>query len=283
MGGFGMILGGAMSGWSDARLDEIKAEREARLQELEAQRQDRRIADERKFRHDEAEIGRNYEAGENQKTRDAAAAQRADDRNFSSSERKASEAFTSGENEKERTYRSDEAQKNRESSGDLITDDKGNSYSRSGSKATPLTDDKGNPVKVAGGGKAQDKPAEVSTAEWLIQQGVADNPADAWKMVRSARADPEKSRASIYKAWLDALTKGAMGAPDAADLQKQAQEATEKTLQYLDEDAGGGAAQGGGASEAIPSDPAKRVVGKTYTNKNGQKAIWKGNGWELVQ
>jgi hypothetical protein len=275
MAGFAMILGGAMSGWSDARLDEIKSEREARLQELEAQRQDRRLSEERDFRSKEAEIGRNFDAGENAKTRTAA-----------SDARKETETFTSGESQKERDFRSTEAGKARDASGDLITDDQGNSYSRTGSKATPITDDKGNPVKVASGGRAADKPAEVSTAEWLIQQGVASTPAEAWKMVRSARADPDKSRASIYKAWMDALTKGALGTPDAGELQKQAQDATEKTLQYLDaepDSSGGGAGQDSGVSNVIPSDPAKRTVGKTYTNKNGQKAIWKGNGWEIVQ
>jgi hypothetical protein len=281
MAGFGMILGGAMSGWSDARLDEIKAEREARLQELEAQRQDRRLAEERDFRSKEAEIGRNFDASQTEK----------------------SQAFTSSENQKERDYRSTEAGKAREASGDLVTDDKGTTYSRTGSTAKPLVDDKGNPIKVASGGKAADKPAEVSTAEWLISQGVASTPAEAWKMVRSARADPDKSRASIYKAWLDALTKGALGTPDAADLQKQAQDATEKTLQYLDQepsDAGAGSQGGSGASKAatprtqdtedvvtpanvIPSDPAKRVINKVYINKNGQMARWKGNGWEPVQ
>lgn len=276
MAGFGMILGGAMSGWSDARLDEIKSEREARLQELEAQRQDKRAADERDFRAKEADLGRQHDTSMQDSSQ-----------KFQAGQGDISRAATSTENQKERDFRSTEAGKNRDASGDLITDDQGNSYSRTGSKATPLTGPDGKPIKVASGGKAQDKPAEVSTAEWLIQQGVATNPADAWKMVRSARSDPDKSRASIYKAWLDALTKGAMGAPDAADLQKQAQDATEKTLQYLDEEpaaSGNGASQQpSGASEAIPSDPSKRTVGKTYTNKNGQKAVWKGNGWEIVQ
>lgn len=297
MAGFAMILGGAMSGWSDARLDEIKAEREARLQELEAQRQDRRIAEERDFRSKEAEIGRNFESGENEKTRAAARENREDsqdyqsgetdkERSFRTGEREADQDYRSGETQKERDFRLGEAEKAREASGDLITDDKGNSYSRTGAKAKPLTDDKGNPVKVAGAGNVAAKPAEVSTAEWLVQQGVAPDAATAWKMVRSARSDPDKSRASIYKAWLDALTKGQLGSPDPAELEKQAREATEKTLQYLGEDdagAEGGASPDSGASTVIPSDPAKRVVGKTYTNKNGQKAVWKGNGWEIVQ
>lgn len=266
MGGFAAILGGAMEGWSGARLDEIKAQREERLQELEAQRQDRRIAEQRDFQSKEAEIG--YQ------------------RDTSMQDRR--EKFTSNENQKERDSRSAEAQKTREATGDLITDDKGNTYSRTGSTAKPLTDDKGNPIKAASG-KASDKPAEVSTAEWLIQQGVATDAASAWKMVRSARNDPDKSRSSIYKAWLDALTKGAMGAPDPVELEKQAREATDKTLQYLDEEpadnsttnaTGAGAVEGPG--NVIPSDPAKRVVGKVYKAPNGKIAKWTGQGWELI-
>jgi hypothetical protein len=260
MAGFGLILGGAMSGWSDAKLDEIKAQREERLKELEAQRQDKRLADERDFRSKEADIGRNFESSQTDKTI----------------------AANSSENQKERDYRSTEAQKARDASGDLITGDDGTTYSRTGSTAKPLVDDQGKPIKAVSG-KASDKPAEVSTAEWLIQQGVAPDAATAWKMVRSARNDPDKSRASIYKAWLDALTKGAMGSPDPVELEKQAREATDKTLTYLDAEPAASPTDAGQAGEAIPSDPAKRTVGKTYTNKNGQKAIWKGNGWEIVQ
>ena len=277
MAGFAMILGGAMSGWSDAKLGEIKAEREARLQELEAQRQDRRIAEQRDFQSKEAEIGRNFDAGQNDKTR--AAAQQ---------DRKDAQTFTSSENQKERDFRGGEADKMRDASGDLITDDQGNSYSRTGSKATKLVDDQGNPIKAVSG-KASDKPAEVSTAEWLIQQGVATDASSAWKMVRSARNDPDKSRASIYKAWLDALTKGAMGAPDPVELEKQARDATEKTLSYLDEEpadnAQVGQPPGGveGPGNVIPADPAKRVVGKVYKSPNGKIAKWTGQGWELIQ
>ena len=264
MAGFAMILGGAMSGWSDAKLDEIKAEREARLQELEAQRQDRRLAEDRKFRSDEAAIGRNFEADQNDKTR----------------------ATSASEAQKERDFRSSEAGKARDASGDLITDDQGNSYSRTGATATPLKDNKGNPIKAASG-KVGDKPAEVATAEWLVQQNVAPDTATAWKMVRSARNDPDKSRASIYKAWLDALTKGALGTPDPVELEKQAREATEKTLTYLNEDDSAGAGQQPGGAEGpgdvIPSDPAKRVIGKVYKAPNGKIAKWTGQGWELIQ
>ena len=42
MAGFGLIIAGALGGWSDARLDEIKAEREARMKELDQQRADAR-------------------------------------------------------------------------------------------------------------------------------------------------------------------------------------------------------------------------------------------------
>lgn len=44
MAGFGLIVAGAMGGWSEARLDEIKAEREARMKELDDQRAAARAA-----------------------------------------------------------------------------------------------------------------------------------------------------------------------------------------------------------------------------------------------
>lgn len=42
MAGFGLIIAGAMGGWSDARLDEIKAQRDERMKELDQQRADAR-------------------------------------------------------------------------------------------------------------------------------------------------------------------------------------------------------------------------------------------------
>jgi hypothetical protein len=280
MAGLGMILGGAMEGWSNAKLDEIKAERDARMQELESQRQDKRQADDQAFRSKEADIGRNFDAGQTDK----------------------SQAFTASENQKQRDFQSTQSDKTRDAGGDLITGADGTTYSRTGSTAKPIVDDKGNPIKVASADKVGAKPAEVSTAEWLIQQHVAPDAQTAWQMVRSARADPEKSRAGIYKAWMDALTKGAMGAPDPVELQKQAQDATDKTLKYLDEEpaAGAGAtpssAKPGGPvphtqdtedvvspANVIPTDPAKRIVNKVYINGKGQMARWKGNGWEPVQ
>ena len=42
MAGFGLIIAGALGGWSDARLDEIKAQRDERMKELDQQRADAR-------------------------------------------------------------------------------------------------------------------------------------------------------------------------------------------------------------------------------------------------
>jgi hypothetical protein len=336
MRGFGMIIGSAMSGWSEGKLSQIKAERDARMKELEEARQDRRLKEEREFRSREAEIGRGFEAGEREKDRAATVAAREDTQSFQSAERKgeqdfragesdkergfrreerqsdqmfrsgegekdrgfrkgereAEQGFTAGEKQKDREFQGSEKEKDRAATADVMTTESGETVVRSGDKVKPLTDEKGNKVKLASATK--DKPAEVSTAEWLIQQGVAKDAADAWGMVRSARADPEKSRASIYKAWLDALTKGQLGTPDPAELEKAAREATEKTLEYLESEGGTvstpqtpAKASPQGTDEApanvIPSDPAKRVVGKVYVNKSGQQARWTGNGWQPLQ
>jgi hypothetical protein len=314
MAGFGMIIGRAAEGWSEGRLSQIKAEREARLKELEEQRQDRRLTEERQFRSREAEIGRGFEAGEREKDRAATREGREDTQSFQSGEASTERKFRSGERVGDQEYQSGEKQKDREFTGsenektraarreevstsaDIVKGADGNDYVRTPDGLKPVTDTEGRPVKLAS--ETKDKPAEVSTAEWLIQQGVAPDAASAWRMVRAARADPEKSRASIYKAWLDALTKGQLGTPDPAELEKHAREATEKTLEYLEmEDEapapGGGSGESkmrtqdteevGTAANVIPSDPAKRVVGKIYLNRKGEKARWTGKGWEVVR
>lgn len=306
MAGFGLILGGAMSGWSEGRLGEIKAEREARLKELEEARQDRRLKEEREFRSKEAAIGRTFEAGEREKDRAATREGRKEEFGFRREERIGSQEFTAGEGEKSRAYQTEEredtqeftgseAEKNRaarreelSTSAEIVKGEDGTDYVRTPEGLKPVTDTEGKPVKLAAGTK--DKPAEVSTAEWLIQQGVAPDAASAWRMVRAARSDPEKSRASIYKAWLDALTKGQYGTPDPAELEKAAREATEKTLEYLEQEEGvstGARSETQGEPEGpanmIPADPANRVIGKIYKNKKGQMARWTGKGWELVK
>lgn len=274
MVGFGMILGAAASGWSNAELDEIKEQRKARLEELD-----------RQYKADEAEKDRQFRKTEGQTDREAQRKNLMDQ-----------QSFTASENEK-----------NRASNADLLTTDEGDSVVRSGDKVKPLTDEEGNKVRLAATSK--DKPAEVSTAEWLVQNGVAKDAKDAWRLVRGARTDPEKSRAAIYKAHL-ALLKPELGArpEDGAAIQKEAMRLTDEVMKQLDEadaaeesgsavpaTAGEPAAASAPATKTqdteevvtpanvVPSDPAKRVVGKIYLNKQGQKARWTGKGWEPVK
>lgn len=275
MVGFGMILGAAASGWSNAELDEIKEQRKARLEELD-----------RQYKADEAEKDRQFRKTEGQTDREAS---RENLRN--------SQEFTRSENEK-----------NRAANGDLITTDTGDTMVRVGDRATPLKDaETGKTVRAAA--KSTDKPAEVATAEWLVQQGVAKDSDQAWKMVRGARTDPEKSRAAIYKAHMAALTQdGRARREKMADVQKEAMRLTDEAMRMLDE---ADAAEESGSAEpatsgspaaasapatktqdteevvtpanVVPSDPAKRVVGKIYLNKQGRKARWTGKGWEPVK
>jgi hypothetical protein len=50
---------------------------------------------------------------------------------------------------------------------------------------------------AAGLGTSNQAPADVKTAEWLIQKGVAKTPQDAWDLVRRSRANQETIAAQI--------------------------------------------------------------------------------------
>jgi hypothetical protein len=80
MAGMGMIFAGAMEGWSEGRLGEIKAEREARIQELENQRQDRRTQQDQTFRSQEAAIGADRQVAENKRQEGVSAIEKQKDR-----------------------------------------------------------------------------------------------------------------------------------------------------------------------------------------------------------
>jgi len=200
------VLGGAMKGYGTGVLESAKAKREAALREVEEARADRRAQDDRDFRSKEAEIGRSAQATEN---------------------------------DKDRASRSSEAAATRAGAGDYATTDTGDSVFVQGGVAKPVTGADGKPVKLAGT-KSSDKPAEVATAEWLIQQGVAKDSSEAWKMVRNARTDPEKSRAAIYKNWLEILTKNEYGGTvkDVGAASEEAQKRTDEAMRFLDSDEG---------------------------------------------
>jgi len=344
MAGAGMIIGKALEGWGTAKLDALKAQREERLNELREARADKRAADDREFRAREAEIGRKFESGENDKTRkfqstEAAAgrtfsgtenekertfraSESDEDRSFRSGEARTERDWRSGEGDKERQHQSDEKmldrdttvtenEKTRKANAEIVTGEDGTNYIREGDTVKPLTDKDGKPVKLAGA--AKDKPAEVATAEWLVQNGVATDAASAWKLVRAARADPEKSRASIYKAWLTALKPEFGDVKDPAALEAAARANTEKTMEYLESEEAPSTMERGGmvpkkgpekveakkseeaaakegdigtSANQIPANPSERVPNKIYM-KNGKMYRWvvEGDqaGWEPVK
>lgn len=80
MAGMGMIVAGAMEGWSEGRLGEIKAEREAKIQALADARADKRTAADQQFRSQEAAIGADRQVAENKRQEGVAAVEKQKDR-----------------------------------------------------------------------------------------------------------------------------------------------------------------------------------------------------------
>jgi len=110
-------------------------------------------------------------------------------------------------------------------------------------------------------------PAEVKLANAYVQAGLAKNQADGLRMATQSKADsPEKIRAEIYGKALQS-----MGTPEAA------KKATDAAMTYLFPQASAPAAA---SSQLPPVD--QREVGKAYDTPKG-KAVWRGNGWELVK
>lgn len=251
MAGFGMILGGALQGYGNNILEQAKARREAALKFLEQQ-----MADERQTKRDEREM--EFRRSESQTDRD----------------------FRAKEGKLDRDARAAEFSQEQAGKGEYGTTQDGGSVFIQGGKARPVTGQDGKPVKLAG--TKADKPAEVSTAEWLVQQGVAKDASEAWRLVRSARDDPEKSRGSIYKAWLTTL-KPEFGAVDSEALQAEATKRTEETMRFLESaETGPAPAPAGEAAPPAPRDKAVRVIGRIYSAPDGRKVRWTGEGWELV-
>ena len=68
------------------------------------------------------------------------------------------------------------------------------------------------PTGAAGGTGSSRSPAEVRTAEWLVQNKIAATPDEAWSMVRTSRDSPTRLRAQMYNNALRA----AYGDPERA-------------------------------------------------------------------
>lgn len=202
MAGFGMILGGAVKGYGEGILAEAKAKRQAALDALEAERQDRRLAEDRDFRSKEAAIGRDAQ---------------------------------SAENEKQRQFQAGESEKNRMDKIDYVTDESGGTVGIRGGKSFKVTDEEGKQLKTLG--TAKDKPSDVATAEWLMQQGIAADPKEAWSMVRQSRANPDSTRAAMYKKFLDLLKPEFASSVDGNKIAAEAERLTNEYFDKIEGDA----------------------------------------------
>lgn len=253
MAGFSAILGGAMEGWSNAKLDQIKADREERLKELEQQRADDRLASDQEFRSREAAIG---------------------------------DARQVTENKRQEGVKAIEAQKTRDAPGDLITDDQGNTLVRTGSTAKPLVDDKGKPIKQSTAGQGK---FEIDRRyQMLIAAGMEEK--KAAKIAAGEKMPGEMDIANLVEKQLgtEGYGKESFGTPSDDDLAKiraRRAELTDSYRKLFGQDAGDQSPDSGveGPGDVIPSDPTKRVVGKVYKAPNGKIAKWTGQGWELIQ
>lgn len=238
MAGLGMaILGGALEQVGTGIADRGKALREEKLKQLSQER-------EFQFRSNEAGIGADRQVAEN----------------------KRQEGVQAIENQKQR----DAIAANQ---GDLVTAADGTTVRVQGNKATTILGPDNMPIKLMP--KASDTPAEVATMEYLIKNGAAKDVQDAWRQVRSAKSDPEKSQAGIYKMWVTSLT--AQGTLSADEIQTEAMRRTNQAMDLLSQSDGSGG--GGGGTDPYANDrTAAAGPSKVIKNKPGALLAPPGDG-----
>jgi hypothetical protein len=186
----GFLAAGAVKGAGDGIVAEARAKREAAIAALaNANLVSRENAD-RSFRSEEGKLDRDARLGE-----------AATDREFRSKEGALD--------------RSAQAENNRLSRQETITGADGTTYVRDGTTAAPLKNDKGEPLKTAM--KTADQPADVQTASWLIQQGIAATPEEAYKLVTQGKGDnitPAKIQEMAEKATKNEIGDGMGKSPE---------------------------------------------------------------------
>jgi hypothetical protein len=175
---FGYAAAGALEGIGKGLVEQAKATREAAMEELRHKRQLDRDEASRAHAVDMQEAG--FQHSEGLQSR--------------------SQKFQASENDKSRKHSASENDKNREP--DTITNDEGIQLERpkAGGAYKPSVDESGKPVKPRASRKdsALD-PADVRTAEWLVQQKIAKDPKEAWDMARQARSNPEETYNRVIK------------------------------------------------------------------------------------
>lgn len=213
--------------------------------------------------------------------------------------RKLDQDFMLRRDEAQRAFQSSENDKNRaadiDRGGDVIQMEDKSYGVRRGNKVEPLIGPDGKPAKVATATDTSKMPADAQMVEYLVNSGVFPNRKAAWDATKRSVSDPNKTRADIYKGWLDVLTKNSFGNVDAGKVAEEAQRRTEETMVYLEgpkPDAPSSAAlaeTGTGKGDRVtsfppaPRDPAARKAGQVYSAPDGRKGRWTGSGWEIVE
>jgi len=189
---------------------------------------------------------------------------------FRRGEREAGQEFASSENEKNRSYSSEQARLSREASGDMVTMEDGTAGSRVGTRVEPILGPGDKPMKLAT--KKDNPPADVATAEWMIQNGVAKDYNEAWEKIRTGRTPPVTA-ADIEKMVENATDtefKGALGRPKPEDIEAARERNRARILKNL----GIGENPAGGESSDKPPagypDAKKAPDGMWYVQKDGK-------------
>lgn len=183
--------------------------------------------------------------------------------------------FQASQAELGRRFTAAEAAKARSASADLITADDGTTYvrdSEDGTKVKPLTDETGTRIKALT--KGSNDPPIIDEANWLMKNGLAKDAKEAYRIAKQVKGDdPDKSRATIYKKWLEVLSSGNVGRVDSGKLIEEAKQRTEETLQYLqsadETDAAASEPPPAGGDSKAPERAGLAVDGKAWNGKEG--------------
>jgi hypothetical protein len=134
-----------------------------------------------------------------------------------------------------------------------------------------------------GGGAGKD-PANVATAKWLIDKGIAATPEQAWQMVTTSKSNPQAMATQVYNAALRS-TFGNVEKAKVLVNEWQKLNATQPMApapQARPATAPAAPAAPGAQALPAPRDPSQRVLNQVYLAADGRKVKWVGNGWEVV-
>jgi len=185
---------------------------------------------------------------------------------FRRGEREASQVFTSGENDKTRAFSAEQGQLGRDASAPMVTTEDGNSARVLGTRVEPILGPDGKPARLAT--TKDNPPADVATAEWMIQNGVAKDYNEAWEKIRTGRTPPVTA-ADIEKMVEDATDtefKGALGRPKPEDIEAARERNRARILKNLgigeNPAAEGASSRPAGMDDAAVIQQAKEAIKK---------------------